>query len=227
MWLFSEKLGKISTIAKGVKRSKSNLFSTTLQFCYGDYIVHKARSFYVINESLIIDSFQDLLDDLDTLTYASYFCELVDISMGDEESNEQLFRYFVIALYLLKNKAVDIETLARAFEVKVLKCTGYALNLENCCICKKPINSSNYINFQYFGGVCKDCNKSNGAYVDFATYNTIKYLYKIPLENTYKLNLSKNIKDEVYKILKVFIEQSYFRKPKSLNTLNSLTNFLK
>ncbi|AYD40972.1 DNA repair protein RecO [Clostridium fermenticellae] len=227
VWLFSEKLGKISTIAKGSKKSKSKLFSTTLQFCYGDYIVHKGRNFYVINDSFIIDSFQDLLQDLDLITYASYFCELIDISMSDEESNYQLFRYLVTAFYLLRNKAVDVEILARTFEIKILKHTGYALNLENCCICRKKINSSNYINFQYFGGVCKDCSKYNGAYVDFATYNTIKYLYRVQLENIYKLNLSRNIKNEVYKVLKIFIEQSYFRKPRSLDTLNSLTNFLK
>jgi DNA repair protein RecO (recombination protein O) len=90
-----------------------------LQFCYGDYVVYKGKSLYTINESSIIDSFQDLLNDLDTLTYASYFCELIDICMQDEESNRELFRNLVTAFYLIKNKVVDIETLARAYELKV------------------------------------------------------------------------------------------------------------
>lgn len=225
VWLFSEKLGKISTIAKGSKKNRSNLFSTTLQFCYGDYVVFKGKSLYIINESIVIDSFQDLISDLDSLTYASYFCELVDISMQDEESNRELFRHLVTAFYLMKNNAVDIETLARAFEIKVLKSTGYELNLEYCSNCRKRISTSNYISMQYSGGVCSDCQRVNGAYISHAAYNALKYLSRIPLENIYRVTLSKETKKELYKILSLFIEQNYFRKPKSLNTLDYLTAF--
>lgn len=225
VWLFSEKLGKISTIAKGAKKSRNNLFTTTLQFCYGDYVVYRGKSLYTINESAIIDSFQDLLSDLDTLTYASYFCELIDICMQDEESNRELFKHLVTAFYLIKNKAVDIETLARAYELKVLEATGYGLNLENCCICRKKLNHCNYISLQYSGGTCVDCERVNGIYVSNGTYNALKYLTKIPLENVYRISLSKEIKEELYKILSLVISQNYFRKPKSLETLNYLLNF--
>lgn len=225
LWLFSEKLGKISTIAKGAKKNRSNLFSTTLQFCYGDYVVYKGKSLYIINESIVIDSFQDLISDLDLLTYASYFCELIDISMQDEESNRELFRYLITAFYLMKNNAVDIETLSRAFEIKVLQSTGYDFNLDYCSSCRKKITASNYISLQYSGGVCNECERSNGLYINYAAYNALKYLSKVPLENVYRVTLSKETKKELYKILSLFIEQNYFRKPKSLETLNYLTMF--
>ncbi|MBC2579238.1 DNA repair protein RecO [Clostridium sp. DJ247] len=225
VWLFSEKLGKISTIAKGAKKNKSNLFTTTLQFCYGDYVVYKGKSLYSINESLIIDSFQTLLNDLETLTYASYFCELIDICTQDEESNRELFKCLITAFYLIKNNAVDIETLARAFEAKILQLTGYGFNMDNCSICKKKINSSNYISIQYSGGVCNECEKINGMNVSFTAYNALKYLLKIPLENIYRVSLSEETKNELYKVLSLVISQNYFRKPKSLDTLNFLSNF--
>jgi DNA repair protein RecO (recombination protein O) len=225
VWLFSEKLGKISTVAKGSKKSRNNLFTTTLQFCYGDYVVYKGKSLYTINESVIIDSFQDLLNDLDTLTYASYFCELIDICMQDEESNRELFRHLVTAFYLIKNKAVDIETLARAYELKVLEATGYGFNLESCCMCRKKLNHCNYISLQYSGGVCSECERFNGIYVKQGTYNALKYLSRISLENVYRVSLSKEIKQEMYNILSLVISQNYFRKPKSLETLNYLLNF--
>lgn len=225
MWLFSEKLGKISSIAKGAKKNRSNLFSTTLQFCYGDYVVYRGKSLYIINESIIIDSFQDLMGDLDTLTYSAYLCELIDISMQDEESNRELFKHLVTAFYLMKNNAVDIETLVRAFEIKILQSTGYAFNLDYCCICRKKVISSNYINLQYSGGVCNECQKVNGIYISYATYNALKYLSKVPLENVHKVTLSKEVKAELYKLLSMLIEQNYFRKPKSLEIFNYLTEF--
>lgn len=225
VWLFTEKLGKVSTIAKGAKKSRSKLFSTTLQFCYGDYVVYKGKSLYVINESNLIDSFQDVLNDLDTLTYGSYFCELIDIAMHEEESNRDLFRHFVTAFYLIRNNAVDIETLARAFEIKVLLATGYGFNFDSCSICRKKITSSNYISAQYSGGVCNQCEKINGININYATYNALKYLSKIPLENVYRVALSKETKEELNKVLSLFISQNYFRKPKSLEMLNYLTKF--
>lgn len=225
VWLFSEKLGKISTIAKGSKKNRSNLFSTTLQFCYGDYVVYRGKSLYIINESSVIDSFQDLMGDLDTLTYSAYLCELVDICMQDEESNRELFKHLVTAFYLIKNNAVDIETLARAFEIKILQATGYAFNLDYCCMCRKKVTSSNYVNLQYSGGVCKDCQKVNGTYISYAAYNALKYLAKAPLENIYRVQLSKEVKRELYNLLSMLIEQNYFRRPKSLEIFNYLSEF--
>lgn len=165
------------------------------------------------------------MSDLDILTYSTYLCELIDISMQDEESNRDLFKHLVTAFYLMKNKAVDVETLARAFEIKVLQSTGYAFNLDYCCVCRKKITSSNYVSLQYSGGVCKECEKVNGTYISYAAYNALKYLSKVPLENIYRVTLSKEVKEELYKLLSILIEQNYFRKPKSLRTFSYLTKF--
>ncbi|MCH3964679.1 MAG: DNA repair protein RecO [Clostridium sp.] len=224
VWLFTEELGKISTIVRGAKKTRNKLFSATLQFCYGDYILYRGKKFYIIDEGSIIDSFQNLLGDLDTLTYASYFCELIDIAMEDHESSRFLFVNLVTALYLMKNNAVDMETLARAFELKILEATGYGINFENCAICRKKINTSNYLSMQYLGGICDECEKTGGLPVKNASFNALKYISKIPLEKVYRINLSREIKGEIYGILKLIISQNYFRKPKSLETLNYISS---
>lgn len=220
-------MGKISTIVRGAKKTRNKLFSATLQFCYGDYILYKGKKFYVVDEGSIIDSFQNLLEDLDSLTYASYFCELVDIAMDDNESSRFMFINLVTALYLMKNNAVDMETLARAFELKILEATGYGINFENCSICRKKINTSNYLSMQYLGGICDECKKINGVSIKYSSFNALKYISKIPLEKVYRINLSREIKDELYRVLALIISQNYFRKPKSLETLNYVSDIKK
>ncbi|WP_446898756.1 DNA repair protein RecO [Clostridium sp. LBM24168] len=227
VWLFTEKLGKISTIVRGAKKTRNRLFSTTLQFCYGDYVLYKGKKFYAINEGNIIDSFQNLLGDLDSLTYASYFCELVDIAMDDNEKSRSIFINLVTSLYLMKNNAVDMETLARAFELKILEATGYGINFENCAICRKKISTSNYLSMQYLGGICDECNRINGIFIRYASFNALKYISKIPIEKVYRINLSREIKDELYRILALIISQNYFRKPKSLEALNYVPDLKK
>ncbi|MEG0307438.1 MAG: DNA repair protein RecO [Clostridium sp.] len=218
LWIFTEDMGKVSVIAKGARKSKNKNFSNTMPFCFGEYILYKGRALYTLNEGRIIDSFQDLLNDYDTLIYGSYFAELIDITM-EEEINHNVFLGIVKAFYLMRNKAVDEELLARAFEIKLLKAVGYGISLEKCAFCGCDINMSNYISFQYYGGVCDKCDKQYGTKVSSATYNGLKFLNKIQLEKVGRLNLDKATKAEIKKILSTFMELNYRRKPKSLSLL--------
>ena len=219
VWLYSENLGKITAVAKGAKGGRSKFMSSTLPFCFGEYVVFKGKSLFTINECEIIDSFQALIGDLESLTYASYFCELIDICINEMDSSHNVFRMFVTVLYLMKSKAVDLEMLARSFELKLLAATGYRLYLDNCCICKKKIKTSSYISFQYSGGICNDCNKANGMQISNATYNLLNYLISLPLEKVYRVSVGKDIKDELNKVLSTFISNNYMKKPKSLGAL--------
>ena len=124
VWLYTDKLGKITTIAKGSKKSKSKLLSLTLPLCYGEYVLFKGKSLYNLQEGRILSSFQGLLGNLDKLTYSSYICELIDICLEDEEVNSELFKDFITCLYLLNTDALNYELLIRSFELKLFKSTG-------------------------------------------------------------------------------------------------------
>ncbi|MDP4088352.1 MAG: DNA repair protein RecO [Bacillota bacterium] len=220
VWLFTDKLGKVSAIAKGAKKNKSKYFSITLPFCYGEYTVFKGKSMYILSEGKTIESFQGFLSDLDTLTYASYICELIDISMVDEESNRELFKIMVSTLYLLKSRAVDDEILLRTYELNVLNHTGYAINFNECGICRRKIEGSNYISFQYYGGICSECPKSMGSVISRPAFNVLKYLSSMPLEKAYRINVSDEVKRELKRLMQMFISTNYSRVPKSLQMLD-------
>lgn len=222
LWLFTEKLGKVSAVARGAKKGKSKFMAASQLFCYGEYVLYKGRSLYTINEAQIIDSFQGLLKDLEHITYASYLCELIQISMQDEESDRSLFMHLISAFYFMKNEITDIEILARAFEIKLLKSTGFSFELEKCIACGFKISTSDYISCQYGGGVCRDCARVNGIKVSYSAYNALRALSKMSFQNIYRVTLSAEVKEELYKILSTTISQNYFKKPKSLETLNYL-----
>lgn len=215
-------MGKISVIARGAKKNRSKYLPITINFCFCDFVFFKGKSMFSLNEGQIIDSFQEFLNDLDVLTYCSYLCELIDISMAEGESNRDLFRELVSTFYLIKNKVGDIETLIRAFELKLLRYTGYGLNLDYCAKCKKKLKTSSYISYKYYGGICNDCSKEGGIKVTQAAYSSLNYLNKLPLGKVYRVNLNKNVKKEISEILKGFISQNYARVPKSLELLNMM-----
>lgn len=219
VWLYTEKFGKITAIVRGAKKSKSKFLSLTLPLCYGEYLLYKGKNLYNIQEGKILNSFQGLLDNLDKLTYSSYLCELIDIACTDGEVNENIFRNLVTTLYLLNTDALDYEVLVRAFEIKLLRSTGYSLNLENCSICGKKISSSNYVSLSHYGGVCDECPKEHGLYISKGTYNSFKFLINMNMDKLYRLNLTSEIKKEIEKVTTFLISNNYSKKPKSLEML--------
>ncbi len=219
VWIYTEELGKITVIVKGAKKSKSRFLSLTLPLCYGEYMIYKGKSLYNLQEGRILNSFQSLLDNLDKLTYSTYLCELIDIACEPDEVNKYLFKDLVETLYLLNTDALDYELLLRAFELRLLRSTGYNLNLETCSICGRKINASNYISLSNYGGVCDQCPKEHGIHVSKGSYNVLKFLKNFHMSKLYRLNLNDEIKKEIERVTTFLISNNYTRKPKSLEML--------
>lgn len=220
VWFYTEKLGKITAVVRGSKKSKSKFLALTLPLCYGEYMVYKGKNLYTLQEGKIINSFQGLLNNLHKLTFSSYLCELIDIACSDNEINVEIFRNLVTTLYLLNTDALDYELLIRAFELKLLKSTGYNLTLDRCSVCRKKISSSNYISLSYYGGVCEECPREHGLFVSKGTYNALRFLMNMNVDKLYRLNLNNDIKAEIEKVATFLISNNYARKPKSLDMLN-------
>ncbi|MFL0166999.1 DNA repair protein RecO [Candidatus Clostridium helianthi] len=219
VWFYTEKLGKITAIVRGAKKSKSKFLALTLPLCYGEYMVYKGKSLYTLQEGKIIQSFQGLLNNLHKLTYSSYLCELIDIACTDNEINMELFKTLITTLYLLNTDALDYELLIRAFELKLLKTTGYNLTLNNCSVCRKKISSSNYISLSHYGGICDECPKEHGVFISKGAYNALRFLMNMDIDKLYRLNLNHEIKSEIEKVITFLVSNSYAKKPKSLEML--------
>ncbi|WP_238883328.1 DNA repair protein RecO [Clostridium sp. YIM B02551] len=220
VWIFTEKIGKITVIAKGAKKSRSKYLSVTLPLCFADYMLFRGKNLYTLSEGKINNSFQGLLGNLEKLTYSSYLCELIDICLVDEESNRGLFKDFVTCLYLLNTDAIDYELLVRAFELKILKATGYALKLDNCVLCNSKMNTGSYISISSFGGVCEKCEKEHGVYISKGAYNALRFLNSLDMDKMYRVNITPEIKEEISKVTSLIFSSNYSKKPKSLEMLD-------
>ena len=176
---------------------------------------------YAFNEEgKIINSFQGLLDNLEKLTYSSYLCELIDICVENDEVNSALFKEFMICLYLLRTDALDYELLVRAFELRLLEATGYNLELDRCCICKKKISVADYISLSHYGGVCDECNKEYGFFISKPAYNALRFLKNTSMDKVYRLNVNDEIKKQMERVITNIIANNYSKRPKSLEMLS-------
>lgn len=222
VWAFTEEFGKITIYVKGAKKSKSRFFTITNPFSYSEIVVYKGKSFYHINEGSLIDSFNQVMDNLETLLTASYFCELTDIAAVEEEKNENLFKLLVASFYLLISESIDQDLLARAYELKLLNLTGYNLSLDRCTICNQKLNAVRYFDIQNFGGVCNNCAGINSIKISPSAYNSLKFINNSSMDKVSRLKLNDESREELKMINACIIMESYGKVPNSLTMFKKL-----
>ena len=190
MWVFTEELGKISVLCKGVRSQKSRFQSLVRPLLFGEFLLFKGKSLYSLNEGNIINSFSHLSTSLEMLTYGSYYVELVDIVSIDQEPQSMLYRNLVTALYLLESGALDMEILTLAYEVKLIYATGLVLSRE-------------MVPFEITQGTLK----------------TAEFLQKTDFSRIHVLKIDEKTKKELQSITSFILKDSYQRRPKSLDML--------
>lgn len=218
--MYTEKLGRVTVIAKNAKRKNNKFTATTSCFCYGEYVLFKGKSMYSMNDAIIINSFQNFLDSLESIAYASYINELINMGTVENDANYELFMTFVTSYYFLLDKVVDDDLLIRGFELKFLKYIGYGLNFDACVSCGNKIKTSNLFEINNLGFLCKNCISPWSVKISNSAYNIIKEILLTPMKDIYKLDIDMHMKKELENLTKDMIKQCLGKNPKSLDILN-------
>lgn len=122
--VFSQKRGKISVLAKGVRRITSRRSGNVELLNRVSMYLHPGKNFLILTEAVSLDTYPKLKDDLTLSTYAYHILELVDRLTAENQENRSLYEHLIDVLKRLSGKPRQI--LVRAFEVKTLSFMGFA-----------------------------------------------------------------------------------------------------
>lgn len=225
--LFTRKLGKVAALAKGAKRNKSSLLSSSQLFSYSNYTLKKQGNMYTVNQSETIKSFYDLSYDIEAFSYATYVTKLVENTTLENQTNNRLFILLAQTLYLYTQQNVDKKFITRAFELKFLDYIGFKPSVNRCTSCNSKDLSNLVFNVDEGGVLCNKCsqNVDGNLKVDVTTIKLMEYILSNDILQCSKAKVSKYITYELEKILKrylsVYIDNVNF---KSLHLLKDLEN---
>lgn len=118
----TQRFGKISIIARGVRRIKSRRAGNIEVLNVANLHLFKAKA-YTLTEAEAVETFQKIKSNLTLSTTAFHIIELVDRLVPEDQKNERLFELTVSALKLLQDHPRQI--FVRAFEVKLLSLLGF------------------------------------------------------------------------------------------------------
>jgi DNA repair protein RecO (recombination protein O) len=131
--LMTERHGKVRSVAKGVRKTKSKFGARLEPPTHVALQLHEGRELDIVTQAETVDHFRDLRDDLDRLGRAVTMLEAVDQVAMDREPNAQLYRMLLGALRALA--ARDSPLVSAAFLWKVLSLEGFEPRLDACVLC--------------------------------------------------------------------------------------------
>ena len=159
--LLSPKHGKLRTVAKGVRKTKSRFGGRLETFCHVDLVLYEGKELDSITQVTLIDAFSHIRDDLDKVVAAGTMVEVADAVAQEGEGSIRLFLLLQRGLRALDggDRHPDLVT---AFLLKAADIVGVAPSLDVCAACGRADQLRRF-SFAAGGAVCERC-RMPGAY---------------------------------------------------------------
>jgi DNA repair protein RecO (recombination protein O) len=132
--LYTLERGKLSAVAKAVRRPRSKLAGSLQLFTLADLQLAAGRTLDLVTQAHAQRTFYELRQEFPRYTHACYLAELLDALTEEGSGDETLFALSVAAFTALEAGA-DPATLAHAFELQILSHLGYGPELDCCTVC--------------------------------------------------------------------------------------------
>ena len=223
--IYTRKLGKISAIARGAKKSKSSLLASSQIFAYSNFTLKKEGNMYRVTQSEIIKSFYNLSYNFDAFSYATHILKLIDNFSVDSQPNNRLFILLAQSLYIFSEENIDMEYVSLCFELKFLDHIGFKPIVSKCVSCYN-IDFKNPVFNIYEGGIlCEKCsdNFDYNLKINITTSKLMDYILKNDILICSKAKVSKYLINELNHILKIYMNEYLGNiNEKSLSVLKSL-----
>ncbi len=159
--LLSPNNGKLRTVAKGVRKTKSRFGGRLEPFSHVDLVLYEGRNLDTITQVSIIEPFHRLRGDLDRVVTAGTMLEVTDLVAQENESSVRLFLLLQRGLRALDGPDPHPD-LATAFLLKTADIVGVSPALASCAGCGRRDGLTRF-SFPAGGALCERC-RTQGAY---------------------------------------------------------------
>lgn len=201
--VYTPNLGKLSMIAKGVKRVTSKLAGHLEPLTLSSIVAARGRNLDTVTQADTIEAFVHARTDPDRVYYGLLVIELLDKLTLEGEENRALWDLLIQTL-----RRIDAEddpwAAAAYFQVRLFVLSGYKPEVGRCVECEQPLEASNIHFSPTLGGtLCPNCRTADTRALAVSA-NAIKLLRLAasPSYATYaRVRVPMGVRDELDAIL--------------------------
>jgi len=204
--LFTRELGKVSAMAKGVRKANARLAGHLELLTYTDITLARGKNLDTIIGSQTLSPHLAIRNSLERTAYAMYLAELVYHFAPEEQANEPLFDLLIETMESL-GETPNPELLVRYFELNLLKNLGYRPELRRCPSCGTELKAvTNYFSPTSGGVLCPNCANELTAYpVSVSGLKVMRFLLENRYDASSRLKLEPDLNREIGAIVRVYL----------------------
>ncbi len=208
--LYTPERGLVSTIAKGIRRTKSRFGGRLEPLSCVDFLAYEGRTLDTITQAEVLRSFHGVREDLAKLEAAGSVVATVRALSGGDEADRRLFNLLYHALDALETRERGHEAVRSAFALKLSILAGYAPQLDVCLSCERDLEGT-AADIVYFapnlgGSLCAECHSENPAGDAFpvppGTLGALRALMRRPLKD---IALDSGLEDGVRRVVSAHV----------------------
>ena len=130
--------GKISVIARGVRRKGCKYAACAQPLVYSEWTLYKKGDWYYANEGSTLELFNGLRKDIEAMALGFYLAELTEAVSTDEMVTDELLRHLLNGLYAIATLHKPLPLVKAAFELRLMCLAGYEPLADSCAYCGNP-----------------------------------------------------------------------------------------
>ena len=209
-----------SFLAKGVLKITSKNAPSVNLFTKSRFQTFNGEEGDFLRVGEVISSFPNITKSFEKLAILDFISEMTNSLIGTNDAKD-VYEFLNKTLECLNGEFSPLTALLLYF-AKVMKASGYALDVDSCAICHKKTQIS-AISYKDGGFICQNCfDASIHVKTDPRKLKILRYIFKVDIDNFTKVAFSnEECKEIIFELCDFlnFVSQIEF---KSLTLLNQI-----
>lgn len=190
--VLTDEYGVIEATAHGIRKLTSKNAGACGLFSYSRFCFAKTGVKYTLNSAEPKYSFYGISSDLETLSLAAYFAEVLKDTATAEQESKGLVRFMSVSLYEIEKRRLPLSQIKAVFELRLAAMLGFAPDLRACreCVCYE--SKEMYLDFSDSTIICGNCAKGKNDDFERLTPSVLyamRFIVYSPLEKIYRFSL--------------------------------------
>lgn len=206
--VLSERQGKFSIIAKGVRRPTSKIGAHLELLSLSRLLLARGRDLDVVSGAETLTSHHRLRNDLSAFGAASHCAEITDRFLAERDAHRRVFTTLGEVLARL-DRAEPPETITRWYEFFLLEEMGVRPELFRCVVCDRPVEEqANTFSSRLGGVLCRDhsVQDPSATVLSVAAQKVLRRLSRGTLESVIGLKVRNETDTELQQALATFLK---------------------
>lgn len=205
IYIYTKEYGKISLVAKGIKKMKSKNASGCQTLSLSEFSFIPRVGLSTLIKASLINYYRHIKEDIVLEAYASYFCEFVYKHAEENDPDEELYNSLLTAINCLE-EGYNYSLVYLLFNAMILRVTGSSLEVDECVYCGNK-NSIKAISYTGGGFVCDNCVGEYDKICSKEILQAFRHINRFKLSDIDKIKIEEDTINQLIPIMEYYIDE--------------------